>query len=88
MIDSVHWTPPRRRTAADVARLALAALLRAAGASLDALALRLEAPARNVICPPSTSVAVVEFHADGGAPEGALYVDGRLIGWIDGVNRL
>ena len=29
-----------------------------------------------------------EFHAEAGAPEGALYVDGRLVGWISGVRRL
>ena len=29
-----------------------------------------------------------EFHAEVGAPEGALYVDGRLVGWISGVRRL
>ena len=34
---------------------------------------------------------VVEFHAchrDGGAPEGALYVNGELIGYLPGVKRL
>jgi hypothetical protein len=30
---------------------------------------------------------VVEFHAEAGAPEGALYVDGQFIGHID-VRRL
>ena len=29
-----------------------------------------------------------EFHAEAGAPEGALYVDSRLVGWLDGVHRL
>ena len=29
-----------------------------------------------------------EFHAEVGAPEGALYVDGHLVGWIPGVRRL
>ena len=29
-----------------------------------------------------------EFHAEAGAPEGALYVDGRLVGWLSGVSRL
>ena len=36
-------------------------------------------------------LGTVEFHAvygDSGAPEGALYVDGRLIGTILGVTRL
>jgi hypothetical protein len=30
----------------------------------------------------------VEYHADVGAPEGALYVDGELVGWLRGVRRL
>jgi hypothetical protein len=31
---------------------------------------------------------VLEFYAEAGAPEGALYVDGRLVGHIAGVSRL
>jgi hypothetical protein len=31
---------------------------------------------------------VLEFHADAGAPEGALYVNGKLVGHIQGVQRL
>ncbi len=31
---------------------------------------------------------VLEFYAEAGAPEGALYVDGRLVGLVAGVNRL
>lgn len=31
---------------------------------------------------------VLEFHADAGAPEGALYVDGQLVGHLHGVTRL
>ena len=37
------------------------------------------------------SVDTVEFHPlhrDAGAPEGALYINGRLVGVISGVNRL
>jgi hypothetical protein len=30
----------------------------------------------------------LEFHAEAGAPEGALYVDGKLVGWLPGVRRL
>jgi hypothetical protein len=38
---------------------------------------------------PADPDALLEFHADAGAPEGgALYLDGRLVGWLDGVNRL
>ncbi len=66
------------------ARLLLAALLRAAGAALDRLASRLAAlhPVARRGDP------LIEFYAEAGAPEGALYVDGELVGLIDGVNRL
>ena len=30
----------------------------------------------------------LEFYAEAGAPEGALYVDGRLAAKLDGVHRL
>jgi hypothetical protein len=30
----------------------------------------------------------VEYHAEAGAPEGALYVDGELVGWLRNVRRL
>jgi hypothetical protein len=65
------------------ARNLAATLLRMASRTLDSLALRLawvEAQA--------TAEPVLEFHADAGAPEGALYVDGQLVGHVLGVNRL
>lgn len=31
---------------------------------------------------------VLEFYAEAGAPEGALYLDGKLIGHLPGVARL
>ena len=31
---------------------------------------------------------VLEFYAEAGAPEGALYLDGQLVGWVRGVQRL
>jgi hypothetical protein len=66
-------------------RHAAAALLRAASAVLAALAQRLAAPlpARAESLP-----AVLEFYADAGAPEGALYLDGELVGYLPGVQRL
>ena len=30
----------------------------------------------------------LEFYAEAGAPEGALYVDGELVGYVAGVTRL
>lgn len=60
-----------------------AALLRAAGRALDRLAERLAAtPLR------PAPLQALEFHADAGAPEGALYVNGELVGFLPGVSRL
>jgi hypothetical protein len=65
-------------------RLVAAVLLRAAGTALDRLARQLvRGDARRVADMPR-----LEFHAEAGAPEGALYVDGQLVGRLDGVNRL
>ena len=72
------WTHPARRVAA--------VALRSASAALARLARRLAVPLRVVRAPPLPPV--LEFHADAGAPEGALYVDGKLIGWLSGVKRL
>ena len=38
---------------------------------------------------PSVDLAAqLEFYAEAGAPEGALYVNGQLVGRMSGVNRL
>lgn len=67
------------------ARHVLAFLLRTASAALDRLAERVATPAvRHEALP----VAELEFYAQAGAPEGALYVDGQFVGWIQGVQRL
>lgn len=36
----------------------------------------------------SPRTTVLEFHAEAGAPEGALFVDGQRIGTLSGVTRL
>ena len=36
----------------------------------------------------SAHPVVLEFYAEAGAPEGALYVDGQLVGHLSGVTRL
>lgn len=72
------WTHPVRRAAA--------VALRSASATLARLARRLAVPstaASTARLPP-----VLEFYAEAGAPEGALYVDGQLMGWLSGVRRL
>lgn len=63
---------------------AAAAVLRAAGAALDRLARHLVRVERA----PLRSDPMIEFHAEAGAPEGALYVDGCLVGMLEGVDRL
>ena len=64
-------------------RRALALLLRAASRALDGLATRLALVAAAPAAEPS-----VEFHAEAGAPEGALFVNGQFVGRLPGVNRL
>jgi hypothetical protein len=64
-------------------RLWAMALLRAGSRLLDRLAARLAVAPRT-----APGDRVVEYHADAGAPEGALYVDGQLVGYVLGVTRL
>lgn len=74
--------PPGAVVPASPLRLAAAAILQRAGAALSFLAARLTAT------PPRRGPPVLEFHAEAGAPEGALYVDGQLVGYVPGVLRL
>lgn len=67
-----------------VARRLLAFALRRAGAWLAALSRRLH-PAEP---PEDAASAFVEFHAEAGAPEGALFVDGVRVATLPGVTRL
>ena len=67
-------------------RLALAHAAQAAARVLQALAERL-AP-REPRASAALTLPRLEFHADAGAPEGALYVDGVLFGHLPGVQRL
>lgn len=64
-------------------RHGLATLLRAASRLLDRLAERLA-----LLPAPAGTERVLEFHGDAGAPEGALYVNGQLVGHVLGVTRL
>lgn len=74
-------------TALEVAvRRALAGLLRTSSLALARAARRL---ARVRAGPVALSGApVLEFYAEAGAPEGALYADGVLVGTLPGVTRL
>jgi hypothetical protein len=65
------------------ARLWATALLRAGSRLLDGLATRL------ALAPQAApGDCLIEYHADAGAPEGALYVNGQLVGHVLGVTRL
>ena len=77
VVSKPPWTHPARRAAA--------ATLRTASAVLARLARRAAVPAA---LPAHPRPEVLEFYADAGAPEGALYLDGQLVGWIPGVKRL
>lgn len=65
-------------------RALAAAALRRASTLLGRLALSVAGSAAQR----PVSVPVLEFHAEAGAPEGALYVDGVLVGMLAGVQRL
>ncbi len=74
---------PLTRYSPHRARRLAAAMLRSASRMLDSLAAALivERPGRD-------SEDTVEFHAEAGAPEGALYVNGEWVGNLLGVTRL
>jgi hypothetical protein len=68
-------------------RHAAAVVLHGASIGLERLARQLVAlPAPAV--KPEAALPRVEFHAEAGALEGALYVDGQLVAMLPGVNRL
>jgi hypothetical protein len=81
----LHWTPAHPAALPPhPAREATAAALRSASAALARLARRLGQGAPQ---PPAADPRL-EFYAEAGAPEGALYLDGQLVGRLSGVNRL
>ncbi len=82
MNKTLTWSPLAARRGRGLRRLA-AWVLRRASAMLTHLARRLAAADAPVRHEP-----VIEFHAEAGAPEGALFVDGRRIGTLPGVTRL
>jgi hypothetical protein len=63
-----------------------AVLLRAASAALTRLSRRLTTTEAHANRP--GTAPTLEFYADAGAPEGALYVNGKLVGYLPGVRRL
>ena len=83
---TLPWTTVPQEPRLRVARLLGAALLRAMSRSLDRMSHRLAAMPPQP--GPTQTLPAVEFHAEAGAPEGALYVDGQLVGRLPGVTRL
>ena len=81
-LKELRWDPSPAPATHAGRRLA-AALLQRASAILSRLAVGLASEAPSVPSDPR-----FEVHAEAGAPEGALYVDGRLVGWLTGVSRL
>lgn len=71
------WTHPLRRLAA--------AGLRSTSTALARLAQHVAEP---VATPLPRLPEVLEFYAEAGAPEGALFLDGQLVGYLPGVRRL
>jgi hypothetical protein len=67
-------------------RRAAATLLRETGARLVHLAHQLAK--HDTRSDRDAGPARLEFHAEAGAPEGALYADGRLVRRLEGVRRL
>ena len=87
MIKNLYWSyAPVAPEMGYRARMLMAAVLRAASMALTRIARRLAAaPARR---PRAVDECELEFYAEAGAPEGALYADGVLIGYVSGVKRL
>ena len=79
------WSPTQFRHPVSlfVQRLA-ASGLRNTSAVLARLSRRLALP----VARKASTAQCLEFHAEAGAPEGALYLDGKLVGWLPGVRRL
>ena len=67
-----------------VARSTAAAVLRRTSRWLSRLARRIA----SVDAPAPSALPQLEFHAEAGAPGGALYADGVLVALLPGITRL
>ncbi len=72
------------RPAREAATRLVAIGLRSASAALARLSRKLAIPVGRVARP----APQLEFYTEAGAPEGALYLDGQLVGFVSGVQRL
>ncbi len=80
-----RWQPEAApRPVSQSARRVAASALRQASALLARWARRMALPSVSA----SPGDPHLEFYAEAGAPEGALYLDGQFVGWLPGVQRL
>lgn len=87
MVGSFHTrTLPYYAPRGPSVRRLLVGILRAVSHSLAQLSRTLSAAER--ARDHTRGEMVYEFYAEAGAPEGALYVNGELVGYVPGVTRL
>jgi hypothetical protein len=79
--------PAQRPSFSDTWRRIAAQLLRGASAALARQARDVARPLHARQRRRSQHDVSVEFHAEAGAPEGALFIDGELVGYVQ-VHRL
>lgn len=85
MTKAPAWTlEPQTRPWGDRLRRLTARAMRRMGASLARLARQWGRGSEDT----PQQQPVFEFHAEAGAPEGALFVDGQRVGVLEGVQRL
>ena len=84
MIKSLPWSYyPAEHALEHRLRHAVTGILRGTSRILSRLARRLASKkARHA------DIGHLEFYAEAGAPEGAVYADGLLVGYVTGVTRL
>ena len=84
-LKDLRWSPVApQHPPSEAARRLLALGLRRASSALARLSRRVARPASRSEVPEP----LLEFYAEAGAPEGALYLDGKLVAWVPGVTRL
>ena len=85
MIKSLPWSyHPAEHALEHRLRHTVAAVLRGASLMLSRLARRVAASKK--VNPPG--ISHLEFYAEAGAPEGAIFADGLLVGYVTGLKRL
>ena len=84
MIKSLPWSyHPAEHAVEHRLRHAVAAVLRGASRILSRLARRIASEKVR-----DAEIGHLEFYAEAGAPEGAIYADGLLVGYVAGLKRL